>query len=639
MYVTKGKDYEIAIGAIRKLNEFGLDTETTGLSPFMSQVLLIQVGTPWDQYVFDVYKLQAAGIDFSELKKILEDPDCIKVGHNILFDYQMLKQILGIKLENVFDTMVAEQLLTKGIKFKGFGLGAVLEKYQLTGSMDKSEQKSFIDMPFGSAFTKKQLEYAALDVKFLIPLKRKLEKLLKKYNMGELMDVENETILVIGDLQLNGVYLKKEPWQKLTKIAEEKVKAAKAELLGYLPEDFDPLPLQPKGVQTKLLKKNAVKNENQLGMDLGVKIDTTKIEIKFTSPAQVLGFLKIVTGREPEDTNEKTLYKFYRQTDGTLPPVIRVLLKYREAFKQFSTYGEKFYEDNINPFTLRIHSTYNQLKPDSGRLSSDNPNLQNIIATEEYRSCFRPQKPGYKFVCCDLSQFELRVLAELSGEESWVEVLEDDSRDLHSFVASRIYGVDEKSIVKGTSLRQVGKTLNFGLSYGAGASKLADTVNKEYMEKGIDKEMTLHEGKVAIEGFKKEFPRVWKTLEDAGNRVELLGYALSDLDNRRRYVHIDWTDPGLESHARNIGKNMICQACNASVIKRAMAGIRKRINENNYDAKIVLTVHDEVEVEVREDQAEEVAKMVEKEMIAAGKYYLKTVPVKADTHIADCWVK
>ncbi len=166
-----------------------------------------------------------------------------------------------------------------------------------------------------------------------------------------------------------------------------------------------------------------------------------------------------------------------------------------------------------------------------------------------------------------------------------------------------------------------------------------EVCNKTFTDLGIDKQMTFDEAKRILAKYRVSFPKVTRILEQAVIDAKRLHYALSPLDNRRRYLNIDWSDPAMAAHAGNIAKNMLCQSVNASVTKRALCAIRRRIKESKYDAKIINTVHDEIEVEVVAEEAEKLAKIVEQEFIAAGKYYLKKVPVATEVIISNQWEK
>lgn len=166
-----------------------------------------------------------------------------------------------------------------------------------------------------------------------------------------------------------------------------------------------------------------------------------------------------------------------------------------------------------------------------------------------------------------------------------------------------------------------------------------ETCNKAFTDEGFDKRMTFEEAKNILDKYRRAFPKIAKVLENAVVQAKILHYALSPLDKRRRYFDIDWTDPAMLAHVGNISKNMLCQAVNASVTKRALCMIRRAIKVNKINARIVNTVHDEIEVEVIAAQCEQMAKIVEKEFIAAGKHYLKSVPVGTEVIISDKWEK
>lgn len=377
-YVKSKEGYKEAVAYLQDLPILGIDTETTGLDPHLNQVLLIQMGNEHYQYVMDVFKLRQLGVDFKEVKEILERETVKKVGHNLVFDYKMLKVNFGIELENVFDTMISEIILTKGAKLHGFGLADVLAKYGLNEDMSKDERKSFISHLPGTEFTIQQIQYAGKDVAFLIPLAKKLYALAKADELDEVLELENDTVLVTGDLEVSGMLLNKTEWEKLALTAITKRDLARAKLMAFVPTNFDPIELLAEKAKEKAKKKRG--KQESLGLDI-----TEIIEINFSSPAQVTGFLKEITGKRPQDTNEKTLYRIYRQKDGTLPPVISALLDYREADKLSTTYGMMFYNDNLNPVTGRIHSNFVQLGADSGRYASRNPKNVGALESNLYR--------------------------------------------------------------------------------------------------------------------------------------------------------------------------------------------------------------------------------------------------------------
>ncbi|MCB1713024.1 MAG: hypothetical protein KDH96_11270, partial [Candidatus Riesia sp.] len=523
-----------------------------------------------EQFVFDICKLKSLNCDFTPLQIILEDPRTEKIGHNIVFDYKFIKHHLGIELVNVFDTMLAEMILTKGFKLQGFGLQDVLDKYNIQSDMNKAIRIEFINHQPNAEFTTEEIEYAAKDIKFLIKLKKILIKHGEESNLLPIIKLENETVPCTGDLELNGIYLDFTEWEKLEKVALEKREKLKEKLFSYLPSNFDTTVLLPEKKREKILKKRA----KQLTLDFDIQ---DIIDINFSSPIQVKGFLKVITGKDPSDTNEKTLKLVYRQPDGSLPDVIKDLLAYREADKQYSTYGSEFYYANVNAVTKRIHSEFKQLGADSGRYSSNNPNLQNIPALKEYRACFRAQE-GYTLVCADLRQFELRVLAELALEKSWIDVMKNPKGDLHRYVAAVLYNLTEEQVTP--ELRTIGKTLNFSVSYGAGPTKVMETCNNAFIDANINKQMTFDEAKDALNKYRVSFPAINKLLEDSVKFVKKHHYAWSPLDGRKRYINIDWTSPKEVAHAANIAKNMCAQPINASVMKKILVLLKKYIKDN-----------------------------------------------------------
>jgi DNA polymerase-1 len=339
----------------------GADTETTGLDPFTSRVLLIQLGTSEHQFVFDIAKIPLDSLKL--IFEILESPEIVKIFQNGKFDYKMLKQNFGITVRNLADTMIAEQLLTKGIKKKGFGLEELTQKYR-AGKLYKATRKEFQEMKFGDKFSEEAIIYAAEDVRVLPFIYHEQLKLADEKGMTSLLELENKVVPVMGELELNGIFLDKQKWKDLEQLAIKE--REKAELA--LQKHFEPF--YPK---------------NLFG----------KLDLNYDSWQQIKPGLEKVLGHEIESTNEKYLAQFDHQ-------VIDDLRKYREAAKAISTYGKVFLK-YIHPETKRIHAEYLQLGTDSGRMSCANPNMQNIPHEQKYRTPFCAQKKEWKIISADFS--------------------------------------------------------------------------------------------------------------------------------------------------------------------------------------------------------------------------------------------
>lgn len=595
IYINKlGRQYDQAIDFLKQLPSISVDTETTGTDPLIDRVLLISAGNPYKQFVFDVAALEK---NLDPLKAVLNDDTKMFVIHNAKFDYKFLKRNLGIVLENIYDTMLAEMLLQKGRKMQGFGLDDVAEKYLMV-KMNKDVRKTFIGLQYGSSFTQEQIRYSGIDIQHLEAIRTQQNLLLKKHKLELVCDIEMKAIPPTGDMELNGMYLSASLWSKAETQAIKDRDVARSELDAF----FAPL----------------------VGTDIFGHAD-----INYNSPKQLLPAIKKLVGKDASDL-ESTSEDALKTIDHA---AVESLLKYREKEKRISTYGNSFL-NNIHPATNRIHSDFSQLYTDTGRYSSSNPNLQNIPAEAIYRQCFKAWSEEYVIIGCDYSGMELRILADLSQEPSWVACFKRNG-DLHAENGSELLGVPIRK--KGTNgpndpgenweLRRPVKSLNFGVGYGMGPQKLA-------RETG----MPLDQARKLIKLFWTKFSRI-KVYFD--NHVETSFAAKcvrSPYDGRLRWLEgFDFDSRKDQARVRNLCMNFPMQAGNATVMKHALYLIRRDLKGKN--AKIICTVHDECLVEAHKDIAQEVYDIVVRDMIAAGERFIKNVPVAVEGHISTHWEK
>lgn len=324
---------EFAAAQLAGWSTFQVDTETTGLDPLQEKVLLLQIGNKEEQFIFDIARLHDQCLQ--PVFHLLEDTNILKLLHNAKFDYQMLKTNFNIRLTNIGDTMLLEQLLTKGLKQRGFSLAALAKKYR-AGDFNKEVRKSFVDMQFGDTFTQEQIQYAAYDVQFLEDIYQTQRRLCKERNMWKTAQVEFDVIPAVAEMELNGIYLHREKWLKLEEKAREKMEQAREELDPFF--------------------------EHYFSKDL-----FGNVSLNYNSPDQLKPALEKILDR----TLKSTESDYLKQIDH---PVIDKVLTYREYVTRVTRYGKKFLE-NIRSDTGRIHSTFSQLsRTDTGRFASKNPN-------------------------------------------------------------------------------------------------------------------------------------------------------------------------------------------------------------------------------------------------------------------------
>ncbi len=563
----------------------GLDTETTGLDPYRDKLLMVQIALPDQQACI----IDARRVSIEPLRGVLENKAILKVAQNAKFEYEVLRQMCGITLDGIYDTMLVERLLTAGLRGEA-SLKAMATKY-LGVKLDKEVRETFYKrkMDDDQEFTPEQLLYGALDAYLVLPIRdaqweRVLEKKLKR-----VAELEFACLPVIGEMELAGVCVDTVAWRTILTDAEVKRQRAEMELWRIL----EPTALQMTMFDVPAINMRSTKQLMEAFRKLGVDV---------------------------ENTTEATLL----QHDH---PAIKKLLEYRSYEKILSTYGESMLA-LINPVTGRIHPDFNQLGAEAtGRMSASGPNLQNIPATSEFRKCF-VAAPGYVFAAADYASQELRILGELSGDEAFAEAFRNNV-DLHSATAANMFHIPIEEVTK--DQRSKAKSISFGLAYGMGPGGLAGR-----LDISIDEARDLINKYFAVnKGVHKWLQR---TVRESADR----GYALSLLGRRRNFNMPSQGLPDEEyrkqmSAIERQSKNMPVQGLAADMTKLALIYLHRALK--GYDAKIVLAVHDEIVVEVRIDQAEEVKEIVASSMVRAGEVFLKSVPTVAEAKISDRWEK
>jgi len=515
-YVTQESQVNEVIAYISKRTTLALDTETNTLDPREGDLLLVQIGDKFNQFVLDVYLL---GDLIHRVLNVVIERNILLIAHNAKFDYLMIKGHLGVELDNWLDTMLTEQLLNQGKAKVRYSLDALLEKY-LNVPVNKNLQSSFINHKFGDSFSDDQIEYAADDIAYLPPLHDKLSRLVRSRGMAEVTRLENKTITATGDIEYNGIYINKDKWLALRDLAEKEAMQSKMKLDTHFQDYAQP----------------------DLFGDLG---------INYNSPKQMSNMLGKVCKIKIKSTADMALGPLRHRY-----PVINDLLEYRKSTKKVSTYGKKFLDDNVNKTTNRIHSTFLQLGADSGRYASRNPNMNNIPKAQVYRTPFQAQDPDWRIISADYSQQELRILAQISKEPGFLKALKDNL-DLHCFSASLIYNIPYEDFIdpktgnpykegEMAELRSKTKSISFGIIYGIGAKKLADNLK-------ID----VDEAKDLLKKYFFTFPRIKELIDKLAEDAEINRYALSPLDGRRRDLSdFDWDNPRHAGHAMNVAKNL-----------------------------------------------------------------------------------
>ena len=563
----------------------GLDTETTDLDPFTARLRLIQLATPDRVYIVDFDHFSNGNGDaLAPLRRLLASPRPIKIAHNAKFDAKFIKHNLGVDLVGLFDTLLASQLVGAGDIEERHGLETVASRY-LNEAVDKSERLSNWNFELSEA----QLEYAARDAAVLLPLREKLIERLKSESLVKCAQLEFECVMPVVDIELAGFYMHKDRWLEQLGIVEKR----RVELAEQL--------------------QQVLAEESSQGSLFG---GPQRDDINLDSQQQLTKALNRLGIPVPDSTRNWKLQPLAAQY-----PIIGTLLEYRTVQKALTSYGENMIQ-LINPITKRLHADFRQIGAPTGRFACTNPNIQQVPHAVEYRRCFSGYPEGRKLIIADYSQIELRILAEFSGDRGFMDAF-NSGADLHRVTASQVFNSSLEQVTK--EQRDFAKRLNFGVVYGIGAQRFA-------MMTGL----SVSDAENVLRRYFGTYRQLDAYLREAANR------AVSDRQARTasgRLVRFryDENDRQQISMTQRNGKNTPIQGTSADILKRALKLLKDELSETN--AQIVNIIHDEIVVEADAGEAQGVAEKVERIMCVAGQEYLKTVPVKVETEIADEWIK
>lgn len=592
VYIDTKDKLEEMYKALENEKMLGVDTETTGLDPYTCELLLFQIGNKEISYVIDGRRLNLK--KEQRLIEILEDPKVIKILQNAKFDYKIIKVHIGAELKNIYDTMLAEGVLTAGTGQRT-GLKVLADKY-LGIELDKVIRDEFLGMK--GEITEDHLKYAANDTLILFPIVDKQLPLLQKAGISKIAKLEFAATIVVAEMELYGLNLDVKRWRKIISELEKKRDAVAKEFYTQIKEYYP---------------------SSQVDL-----FGDTVPPININSNTQLLDLFNNKLNINISSTGDAVLA-------GLDHPLAKTLRNYRGYEKLISSFGDTLLQ-KVNPVTKRLHPDFNQIGAATGRFSCREPNLQQIPRNSEeapFRECFNP-KEGYKLVVSDYSSFEMRILADLSGDENMVKAFKE-GLDMHSFTASMMFNKEYTDDFKKhyPELRQAAKAIGFGLMYGMGSMGLArrldidDKTAEEYMTKYFN-----------------SFPSVKKFLDGLANTAVNKGFSTTPAGRKRFYKQPDKTDPDYNRKISSIkrqAKNHPIQGTNADAVKYALVYVHERLKKEGIDGGIILTVHDEIVCEVVEDKAEYVGKLLSEEMVRAAELFITKVPVISEPFVGDVW--
>ncbi len=580
-----------AVESLTAHQAIGLDTETTELDPYTGRLRLIQLATPDGVVIVDLDAFSNGDRSdlrnmpaLAPLRNLLAASRPIKIAHNAKFDAKFIKHTLGTDLGGLFDTLLASQLIGAGDIEERHGLGIVAERH-LNEVVDKTERLSNWNFELSEA----QLQYAARDAAILVPLRDKLRERLLSESLRDVAELEFNCIMVVADIELTGFYMHKDRWLEQLAIVEKRRAQLSDELQDVLAE------------------------ESSQGTLFG---GPQRDEINLDSHQQLTKALERLGITVPDSTRNWKLQPLAAEY-----PVIGTLLEYRTVQKALTSYGQNMI-DLINPTTGRLHADFRQIGAPTGRFSCTNPNIQQVPHAVEYRRCFSGHPVGRKLIIADYSQIELRILAEFSGDQGFTKAF-NSGVDLHRVTAAEVFNVAVDQVTR--EQRDFAKRLNFGVVYGLGAQRFA-------MMTGV----SVSEAENLLRKYFATYRGLDTYLHEAANRAVRERQARTASGRLVRFRYDEQDRQQISMTKRN-GKNTPIQGTSADILKRALRLLKDELRDTN--AQIVNIIHDEIVVEADAAEAEEVARRVEHAMCAAGEEYLKTVPVKVETEIADEWVK
>lgn len=567
-----------------------IDTETTSTDAISAELVGLSFSVE-EKKAFYV----AVPANYKEALKIVqifkplyESDKIMKIGQNIKYDYEVLTRY-GVTLQGkMFDTMIAHYLIQPELHHNMDYMAETLLGYQtihieeLLGPKGK-KQKNMRDLSPTDIY-----EYAAEDADITLRLKNVLEPRLKELGVEELFwNIEMPLVRVLADMELNGVCLDTEALQDTSKIFTERMKQYEQEIYKEAGEEFN------------------ISSPKQVG------------DILF-------GKLQIMDKPKKTKTGQYVTSEEVLQSLESKSPIVRNILNYRGMKKLLSTYIDAL-PKLINPRTGHIHTSFNQALTATGRLSSSDPNLQNIpVRTDdgkEIRKCFIPEE-GCLFFSADYSQIELRIMAHLSEDENMMEAFRE-GHDIHRATAAKIWHVDIDKVTD--AQRKKAKQANFGIIYGITTYGLAQRMD---IPNGEAKEL--------IEGYFRTFPKVQAYMEHAKEVARAKGYA-ETLFHRRRYLaDINSRNATVRGFAERNAINAPIQGTEADIIKVAMVRIWERFKKEGIRSKMILQVHDELNFSVFPEEREQVERIVIEEMQNA---YPLNVPLIADAGWGKNWLE
>lgn len=557
-----------------------MDAELVGMSFSIAENEAFYVPVPSDRD--EALKI------VKEFRPVFENENSLKVGQNIKYDMIVLQNYSAVVKGPLFDTMIAHYVLQPELRHGMDYLAEIYLHYQtihideLIGPKGKN-QKNMRDLDPKDVYL-----YACEDADITLKLKNVLEKELKENDAERLFyDIEMPLVPVLVNIERNGVLLDTEALQQSSAHFTAQMEQIEKEIYELAGETFN------------------IASPKQVG------------EVLFDK-------LKIIEKAKKTKTGQYVTSEEVLESLRHKHPVVEKILEHRGLKKLLGTYIDAL-PLLINPRTGRVHTSFNQTVTATGRLSSSNPNLQNIPIRDEngkeIRKAFIPDE-GCLFFSADYSQIELRIMAHLSEDKNMIDAFLSN-HDIHAATAAKIYKIDLKDV--GSDMRRKAKTANFGIIYGISVFGLAERMN-------VDRK----EAKELIDGYFETYPGVKAYMDKSIQVAQEKGYVETIFHRKRFLPDINSRNAVVRGYAERNAINAPIQGSAADIIKVAMARIYQRFQTEGIQAKMILQVHDELNFSVPVNEKERVEEIVIEEM---EKAYRMHVPLKADCGWGKNWLE
>ncbi|MFC4268090.1 DNA polymerase I [Polaribacter marinivivus] len=566
------------------------DTETTGLKAL--EVELIGIAFSWEKgkgfYVSFPENQEETKAILEEFRPFFES-DIEKVGHNLKYDIKVLSNYNMPVKGNLFDTMIAHYLINPDMRHNMDVLAETYLNYQPVSITELIGKKGKNQLSMRVVPIKDQTEYAVEDADITYQLKEHFTKELESGNVTKLFnEVELPLVSVLTAMEIEGINVDTDFLKELSVALSDDILRLEKSIYEQAGEEFN------------------IASPKQLGVILFEKLELVK-KPKKTKSGQY-------------STAEDVLS--YLAKDHQ---IIRDVLEFRQYKKLQSTYVDAL-PNEINPKTNRIHTVYAQAVAATGRLSSNNPNLQNIpIRTErgrEVRKAFVPRDENYVLLAADYSQIELRIIAALSEEETMMNAFKN-GEDIHASTAARVFNVPLEEVTR--EQRSNAKTVNFGIIYGVSAFGLSNQTN-----------LSRSEAKELIDTYYETYPKLKAYMAAQVDFAREHGYVETVLHRRRYLKDINSRNGMVRSGAERNAVNAPIQGSAADIIKLAMINIYKRFEAEGFKSKMLLQVHDELVFDAHKDELETIKPIIKHEMENA---FTMSVPLDVEIGLGDNWLE